>query len=207
MFKKTISLAVAVAFTMSLATTAIAVEGGGDHGDGGHHHRHHKQQVQQLTARLHVLPSCTLTKDEDHGQRADFNFRELDATGTDADDAHVPYSSSLKYVCSKWTHPRLTLNDGHRGGGDGHQVADRDRHGNDSKDFYLVNHDDKIAFNIWSVNGNHEFENSDNPRGDGALSLTPDHEGTIDLRAKLARFHGMLEPGHYTDVVTATLFF
>jgi hypothetical protein len=203
MFKKAITLAIGMAFTMNLATTAMAVE---PHGDGGGH-RHHKPQVQQLSARLHVVPNCTLTKDEDRGDRADFKFREIDAIGSDADDAGNPESTSLKYDCSKWTHPRLTLNDGHRGG-DGHQVADRGRRGDDSKNFYLVNHDDKIAFNIWSVGyGHHEFENSDNPHGDGALSLLSNSHGKIDLNAKLARYHGSLEPGHYSDVVTATLFF
>jgi hypothetical protein len=204
MLKKSLTLAITMAFTMNLATTAIA----GPHGDGGGDgHRHHRPQVQQLSARLHVMPNCTLTKDEDRGDRADFKFREIDAIGSDADDAGNPESTSLRYDCSKWTHPRLTLNDGHRGGDGGHHVADRDRHGDDSKNFYLVNRDDKIAFNIWSEVGHHEFENSDNPHGDGALSLLSDHKGKIDLKANLAPYHGSLEPGHYSDIVTATLFF
>lgn len=208
MFKKAITLAATMAFVMTSAVGAVANQG-------RHHHGHGLVPATvTLYAHVHILPQCTLSSS---GSR-DFKFATLEAITGNYSESASPVS--LLYVCSTKTHPRLTLNDQFTGGSN-----------NSPWNFFLSNSQSvpnnynfipfTITGDVSGVVSNFEFYNTKIPghTNPGVLGLTPGTKGTIALTATLGSQNlggGMpvngyhvppFDPGHYSDVVYATLYY
>jgi hypothetical protein len=193
MFKKSIALAAVMAFAM---TSAAGAEG---HDKRGHDMIHNRVT---LSAHIHVIPDCTLWKTRD----SDFRFRDLEATDRYVGRTFAP-SVTLNYVCSLDTNPKLALHDFWADHGN---PLDNPRNA-----FYLGNNGSSLSSTAWipfTINDDalsFPFDNQTSSAGSGALSLLAGSSGSIVLTAKLtaANFPPPYAPGHYSDVVYATLFF
>jgi spore coat protein U-like protein len=143
------------------------------------------------TLRLHVsarvLPSCTFSAHQQHSTAVDLNFGALDANTVGAEQ-----NTALNYTCSAGATPKLALND--------NDAADHN-----TNNFALRSGPNKVNYHIHlnSVHGT-QFENSNSfahARTVGSLT-------SVGLYAEVPHanlVHAV--PGHYSDIVTATLFF